>query len=205
MVRPLTGAAPAARAGSALAALALAGALLLTGCSGGGGAHGATGTTAAPSTTTTSAASTTTTVPAGLAYLTAWGATLVSWNDNHTVDPNRAHAYWPLLPDNRDTYSQLSVPAGRVLGYVLALDPSVSAADARSRLANDLPLDAQTAQDRVLAGCELVVLTSPTIDAIAPGGVLAELTSLSAPYKVSAVATIAVSPLARGQQPPAHC
>jgi hypothetical protein len=129
----------------------------------------------------------------------------VSWNDNHAPDPNRAHNYWPLLPDNRDTYSNLSVPAGRVVGYVLALDPSVGVADARSRLANDLPLDTQTAEDRVLAGCELLVLTSPTIDAIAPGGLLAELTSLSGPYKASAVATIAVSPLARGQEPPTHC
>ena len=180
-----------------------AGALLLAGCSG-GGAHASsttTTTTGSPSST----AATTTTVPAGLAFLTAWGATLVSWNDNHTVDPNRAHAYWPLLPDNRDTYSNLLIPAGRVVGYVLALDPSVAVADARSRLANDLPLDAQMTQDRVLAGCELEVLTSPTIDAIATGGLLAEFTSLSAPYQAGAVATITVSPLASGQSPPAHC
>ena len=177
--------------------------LLLSGCSG-ASAPRATGTAAAPS-STSSAPTSSTTVPAGLAYLTAWGATLVSWNDNHAPDPNRAHNYWPLLPDNRDTYSNLSVPAGRVVAYVLALDPPVGVADARSRLANDLPLDAQTTQDRVLAGCELLVLTSPTIDAIAPGGILAELTSLSSPYKASAIATISVSPLARGQEPPAHC
>ena len=204
MVRPLTGSLRASRRGRALGAAALAGALLLAGCSGGNrpGASASSSTTAHPS--TSSAPSTSTTAAPGLAYLTAWGATLVAWNDNHAPDPNRAHNYWPLLPDNRDTYSNLSVPAGRVVGYVLALDPSVAIADARSRLANDLPLDAQMGQDQVLAGCELEVLNSPTIDAIAPGGVLAEFTSLSTPYKSSAVATIAVSPLAQGQRP-AHC
>ena len=196
MVRGLSG---PARAAFTAAGLAIA--VLLAGCSGASSPK-ATGSTGS---TTTTAPSTTTTVPAGLAYLTAWGATLVSWNDNHTVDPNRARDYWPLLPDNRDTYTDLSLPAGRVVGYVLALDPSVSAAEARSRLANDLPLDAQTTQDRVMAGCELLLLTSPTIDAIAPGGVLAELTSLSGPFAAGSVATVTVSPLGPGQGLPTHC
>jgi len=183
-----------ARAGLLLVVLAAA-------CGGGGvGAAGHNGapTTAAPTTSTTAS-------PAGLSYLVAWGATLVSWNDNHTIDPNRTRSYWPLLPDDRDTYTHLSDPAGRVVGYVLALDPSASAADALTRLANDLPLDARVVQDKTLAGCAQVVETSPTIDAIAPGGVLAELTSLSGPYQPSAVATITVSPLGRNQSPPAHC
>ncbi|HVA43751.1 MAG TPA: hypothetical protein VNF50_09720 [Acidimicrobiales bacterium] len=193
MVRPLTR--------PALAGLLLAG--LAAACGGGGGGAGAAGhngapTTAAPTTSTTAS-------PAGLSYLVAWGATLVSWNDNHTIDPNRARSYWPLLPDDRDTYTHLSDPAGRVVGYVLALDPSVSAADALTRLANDLPLDSRVVQDKTLAGCAQVVETSPTIDAIAPGGILAELTSLSGPYQPSAVATITVSPLGTNQSLPGHC
>jgi hypothetical protein len=184
-----------------LSAVAVA-AFLVSGCS---SSEGPKGGAAASSSTTSEASTTTTTLPAGLAFLTAWGATLVSWNDNHTPDPNRAQNYWPLLPDNRDTYTGLSVPAGRVVGYALALDPSVSVADARSRLANDLPLDTQTTQDRVLAGCELTLLTGPTIDAIAPGGLLGEFTSLSSPYRAAAVATITVSPLGQGQPVPNHC
>jgi len=184
-----------------LAGFVLAG--LVAACGGGGGGANASGHQS--STTTTAPATTTTASPAGLAYLDAWGATLVSWNDNHTRDPNHALSYWPLLPDDRDTYTGLSDPAGRVVGYVLALDPSVTAADALTRLANDLPLDARVVQDRTLAGCALVVETSPTIDAIAPGGVLAELTSLSGPYQASAVATVTVSPLGANQSPPGHC
>jgi len=182
---------------------ALAGLLLavLAAACGGGGAGAAAGHNGVP----TTAATTTTASPAGLSYLDAWGATLVSWNDNHTIDPNRAHSYWPRLPDDRDTYTNLSDPAGRVVGYVLALDPSVSAADAVTRLANDLPLDARVVQDQTLAGCAQVVETSPTIEAIAPGGVLAELTSRSGPYQPSAVATITVSPLGANQSPPSHC
>ncbi|MHB1912074.1 MAG: hypothetical protein ACYCTI_08490 [Acidimicrobiales bacterium] len=193
----------------ALTRPALAGLLLavLVAACGGGGATGGGSPAAGRSGTSTSAAPTTSTTasPAGLSYLDAWGATLVSWNDNHTIDPKRPHAYWPRLPDNRDTYTNLSDRAGRVVGYVLALDPSVSAAAALTRLANDLPLDARVVEDRTLAGCAQVVETSPTIDAIAPGGVLAELTSLSGPYQPSAVATITVSPLGTNQSPPGHC
>ncbi|MHB1854669.1 MAG: hypothetical protein ACYCS2_06395 [Acidimicrobiales bacterium] len=195
MVRPL-------RVGRAvLAGLVLA--VLAAACGGGGSAASAPGHRAG--TTTIAPATTTTASPAGLAFLDAWGATLVSWNDNHTIDPARPGSYWPRLPDDRDTYTHLSDPAGRVVGYVLALDPSVSAADALTRLANDLPLDARVVQDRTLAGCAQVVETSPTIDAIAPGGVLAELTSLSGSYQASAVATVTVSPLGVDQSPPGHC
>lgn len=181
------------------AGLALLG--LAAGCGNGSGSHQAPGTTTSRPPVTT----TTTTAPADLAYLTAWGATLAAWNQNHTPDPNHPAAYWPMLADARDTYTSMVIVDDRVVGYTLALYPSVTSASAHSRLSNDLPLDAKVTMDRTLAGCEQVVESSPTIDSVAPGGLLAELTSLSATFDPTQVATITVHPLTKGQAPAARC
>jgi hypothetical protein len=162
-------------------------------------ANGPTTTSTAPSTSTST--STSTTVAPDIGFLTAWGASSVAWNQNHTPDPSRPGGFWPVLPDGRDTYTHLQLLGGRVVGYVLALDPSMAAPDARSRLANDLPLDATVSSDRVLPDCELVVEAGPTITAISPGGLVAELTSTGAGYEAASVSTITVSALGSGQSP----
>ena len=162
-------------------------------------------TTTVPPASTTTVASTVTSAP-GLDFLTAWGATPDQWNANHTPDPGTPNDYWPKLPDGLDTYTNLVVTNGRVVGYVLNLYPGVAAADAKSRLANDLPLDATIASEHQLGGCDQLVEHSPTIDAVSPGGLLAELESAGGgAYSASSVARIVVSPLSAGSAAPATC
>lgn len=184
---------------AALVMLALAGAAC-----GSGGRTSASGPPPKARATTTTATPTTT-VPPGVAYLTAWGATLAAWNANHTLDPGSPNSYWPRLGDNRDTYTHLDVVDGRVVGYVLALYPAMTSAGAKARIANDLPLDAAVSQDRTLAGCELFVESSPTMAVAATGGALVELTSLSPTYDPAAVSTVTVFPRAAGQPAPSSC
>jgi len=164
--------------------------------------RGATTTpTAAPTTTT---AATTTNGPGGTDFLTAWGASPGQWNANHTPDPGSRADYWPKLPDGLDTYTNLQVVGGRVVGYVLNLYPSVALADAKSRLANDLPLDTAVVSEQPLAGCDQLVESGPTIKAVSPGGVLAELES-SGSYSPDAVSRVVVAPMAPGTVPAAAC
>ena len=198
-----------------LAAVAGAGSLLgACGGAGSGAAAGGTSTTTPPTTTppTTSsslrptATSVATTAPGGLDFLTAWGATQDQWNANHTPDPGASSDYWPKLPDGLDTYTDLRLAAGRVVGYVLNLYPSVGVADAKSRLANDLPLDASVTSERPLPGCDQLVEQGPTVVAVSPGGLLAELESTNGgAYSASAIARIVVAPLPAGGTPPASC
>lgn len=186
-----------------------AGLALLLAAASGLAACGASGTPsagapAARSTTTTTSAPPTT-APPDLSYLTAWGATLAQWNANHTIDPRRPNAYWPRLSDNRDTYTNLDVVGGRVVGYVLALYPAVTSKYAKFRISNDLPLDAVASQDRILPGCEEFVESSPTMVVASPGGALVQLTSAGPSYNPAAVSTVTVAPLARGQALPSAC
>ena len=175
-------------------------------------APGAAPATAAPTPTTSAASSTTTpsttlpasTAPSGVAFLTAWGATLAQWNANHTEDP--AHTgYWPRLPDNIDTYTAMQLRAGRVVGYLLSLYPPVPVAAALSRLANDLPLDARVVSSQTRARCDQVVESGPTMTAATGSEVVADLESAGPAFRAGAVIRIAVAPLPAGAAPPAAC
>ena len=194
---------PGSRGTRRLVAAGTLAAAALAGC----GSH----TAAVPPTSssvvpTTGAAPTSTTAPpsADVSYLTAYGATVAGFNANHQTDPGRSGGYWPRLPDGRDTYASLQIAGGRVVGYTLALDPAMSASDARDRLANDLPLDAKVTGDRRLAGCEQLVEDSATLAAATGARVLAELRS-SGSYDPAAVTTITTAPLAPGTPPPTGC
>ena len=182
-------------------------AVLLSSC--GSATPGAAGsrsptTTSAPSTTAAPTTSTTA-GDGGAAFLTAWGATVAAWAANHQPDPGRAGGWWPRLPDNRDTYQSLDVVGGRVVGYTLALDPSVSSAEAQTRLANDLPLDATKTLDRSLQACEQIVEDSPTLRTATGARVLVELRSTGSAYQPSAVSTIVTSALGPSADPPGTC
>lgn len=163
----------------------------------GGTGHGGTGSTATSSPTGTAASA--------AAFLTAWGATTGAWAANHEADPGRPGGWWPRLPDNRDTYQSLDVVAGRVLGYTLALYPSGSEADARTRLANDLPIDATVVVDRALPGCRQLVEQSPTLAIVTGRRVLVELRSSGGSYDPASVSTIVTAPLSPAGSPPGSC
>lgn len=81
--------------------------------------------------------STTTTLPA--VTLTNFGATIQRWNLSHTPDPSAPSNYWPRLSDGRDTYSSLNVQDGVVLGFTLALYPSISPGSAQVLAKNLMP------------------------------------------------------------------
>lgn len=167
--------------------------------------HAATSTTA----TSTTVTSTTAAAPGGLAYLTAWGATQAGWDANHTHDPGAPANYWPKLPSGFDTYTNMNVVNGRVVGYVLNLYPTVSLADAKSRLANDLPLDTAATGEQALTsgspGCDRVIESGPTVRAVDGNAVVADFESAGNTYDGSAVTRINVSPLGPGATPPAGC
>lgn len=176
--------------------------------SGSGREGGATTSTPAASPGTAGSASSTSAASApasGAAFLTAWGATTASWADNHEPDPGRSGGWWPRLPDNRDTYQSLDVVGGRVVGYTLALYPSVSEAEARTRLANDLPIDATVVVDRAVPGCRQLVEQSPTLTAVTGLRVLVELRSSGGSYDPASVSTIVTAPLSPAASPPGSC
>lgn len=181
--------------------------------SAGPAASGGTSTTSGRAPTISAPSSTaqpTTTVAAGLAFVTAWGATQAQWNSNHTADPGAPGGYWPRLPDNLDTYTNLRVVGGRVVGYVLNLAPSVSLADAQSRLANDLPLDSAVTGQKTLPAsgsptCDQVIETGSTIRAVDGNAVVVDFESSGSGYSASAVSRVVVAPLGPGAVPPAGC
>ena len=178
--------------------------LVLGAC--GSSAGPARASTAPSVTTSLSTATTTTSTPSGLAFLTAWGAGSDQWSANHTPDPATPASYWPRLPDGLDTYTNVQMVGGRVVAYVLNIYPNVSADDAKTRVANDLPLDTAVVTERRLPACDQLVESGPTVRAVSAGGLLVELESAGGTaYAASSVARIIVSPLAAGTAPPSAC
>lgn len=175
----------------------------LSACAAASGRAAAPPTTRAPSTTTSTAPAPGT---AGLSFLTAWGSTLALWNANHTVDPEVPGQYWPRLPDDLDSYTALQLQHGRVVGYVLNLDPAMTLADAQARVVSELPLDAQPGPARSLAGCQQVIESGPTIAAVSGGGrVVVDFESNGNTFAPDAVTRIELSSLAPGASAPASC
>lgn len=203
--RPWTPLLSAAGRATLACAAAVACAAALSNCGSGGSPAGRAGrstssTTAGPGPT----AAPSTTAAVDLSFLTAWGATLAQWNGNHTVDPVVPSQYWPRLPDNLDTYTDLKIAGGRVVGYVLNLYPAVPLADARTRLANELPLDSKVLSERTLPGCLQGVEGGPTVTAATGGSVLVDFESATG-YDPGSISRIELAPLAAGATPPATC
>ncbi|HZT64535.1 MAG TPA: hypothetical protein VFA11_01980 [Acidimicrobiales bacterium] len=191
---------PARRA----AALALTAATtLVAGCSSGGPRSSSTTSSTTAPTSTSAPTSSSTTAP-GTVALTAWGATLPEWNNNHTADPSSPGSYWPRLPDGLDSYTSLGLVGGRVIHYVLNFDPAQNEADSKQSLANELPTDAKVVSSRLLPGCEQVVESSPTLASLTHADVLGELES-SGGFDPSAVTRLVLSATTPGSPPPSSC
>ncbi len=150
------------------------------------------GPSASPSTT----AATATTQPPLEQYLNAFGATTSAWDNNHTVDPDQT-GFWPRLDNGEDTYANVRVSSGRIVGYVENFDPPVTAQQAKALAMNELPTDAHVVVDAPSANCEQLVLASPTLRAVLHADVLAQLSS-GGPYDAAAVSSITYSTIAPG-------
>ncbi|MDA8196432.1 MAG: hypothetical protein M0019_04345 [Actinomycetota bacterium] len=98
--------------------------------------------------------STTTTLPK--VKITNFGATIANWNQAHTPDPNSPSNYWPRLSDGRDTYSNLIIEGGLVLGFTFAINPSIPSGAAETLAKNFMPSSESVVSSSTSSACHIL-------------------------------------------------
>lgn len=149
-----------------------------------------------------------------LAYLTAFGATTAAWAANHTPDPRGTGGYWPRLADGEDTYTDLLVVGGRVVGYEENLDPALPLEEALAVAGDEMPVDASVVKVEGLArsplrgtgtGCEMALFDSPTLEAVLHARALVEFFSSTDIFDAGAVSRITYKALPAHASLPVAC
>lgn len=132
--------------------------------------------------------------------LVDWGATVASWNENHHPDPDvpLGTGYWPRLVTGADTYSEMVVSHGRIVGYLLSIYPALSLSQAVSRVKDELPPDAKLTRSVALPAadpsCEEMLFHSDVLAAKVGMQVLAVATSGGGTLQTSAISTVHLEP-----------